>query len=257
VLRHEPSFERLRDQVIGIAAALEEKATIPMVRDQLARIQEIQDEEWWRDVTTPMLEVVRLRLRSLVRFIDRHQRRPIFTDFEDEMGPEARIHLPGFGASADFEKFRDKARAFLRGHLDHVSIRKLRSNRALTASDLSELQRMLAESGVGGAEQIASAAQESDGLGVFVRGLVGLDREAAKTALSGFTASQTLTANQIEFVNMVVDHLTEHGVMPAARLYESPFTDLAPHGPDGLFAPAQVTALIETLDGIRATAKAA
>jgi type I site-specific restriction endonuclease len=35
-----------------------------------------------------------------------------------------------------------------------------------------------------------------------------------------------LSVNQIEFVNLIVNHLTEHGAMEAAMLYESPFTDL-------------------------------
>jgi type I site-specific restriction endonuclease len=42
----------------------------------------------------------------------------------------------------------------------------------------------------------------------------------------GSCLGKTLGANQIEFVNLIVDHLTEHGVMPAALLYESPFTDI-------------------------------
>jgi type I restriction enzyme R subunit len=69
-----------------------------------------------------------------------------------------------------------------------------------------------------------------------VRSLVGLDRQAAKEALAGFLAARRSSANQIEFVNLIVDHLTEHGVMEAAMLYESPFTDLTPRGPDGLFS---------------------
>ena len=45
--------------------------------------------------------------------------------------------------------------------------------------DLAELERMLVESGVGGPDQIDRAKQESHGLGLFVRSLVGLDRGAA------------------------------------------------------------------------------
>ena len=131
-------------------------------------------------------------------------------------------------------------------------------NRPLTAADLAELERMLAESGVGapGGHRARQGAKPQ-GLGLFVRSLVGLDREAAKEALAGFLDGKTLGANQIEFVNLIVDHLTEHGVMDAALLYESPFTDLTPRGPDGLFSSAEVDALVKALAEIQRTATAA
>ena len=97
MLRAEPGFERLRDQVKEIAGLLEEKAAIPMVREQMALIQDVQTDEWWQDVTVPMLEVMRRRLRDLVQLIEKRQRKPIYTDFEDEMGGESGVDLPGFG----------------------------------------------------------------------------------------------------------------------------------------------------------------
>ncbi len=130
-------------------------------------------------------------------------------------------------------------------------------NKALTAADLAELELMLVESGVGAEEDVGRAKTESQGLGLFVRSLVGMDREAAKGALSGFLNGKTWSASQIEFVNLIVNHLTEHGVMEAARLYESPFTDLTPHGPDGLFSSTQVEALLAVIAAVRATAVAA
>jgi type I restriction enzyme, R subunit len=257
VLRHEPAFERLRDQVKAIAGLLEEKSAIPMVHQQMALIQDLQTDEWWQDATTPMLESVRRRLRDLVRLIDKQQRKPIFTDFEDEMGTETGHHLFGVGTDQEFEKFRAKARAFLRAHQDHIAIHKLRTNRVLTPVDLAELERMLAESGVGAVDQISRARTESQGLGLFVRSLVGLDREAAKDAMAGFLAGKAFAANQIEFVNLIVDHLTEHGVMAARLLYESPFTDVTPRGPEALFTSAQLDELLSALDRVNATARAA
>jgi type I restriction enzyme, R subunit len=56
MLRSEPGFARLRDQVKEFAGLLEEKSAIPMVRDQMALIQDVQTDEWWQDVTVPMLE---------------------------------------------------------------------------------------------------------------------------------------------------------------------------------------------------------
>jgi type I restriction enzyme R subunit len=130
-------------------------------------------------------------------------------------------------------------------------------NRPLTTSDLTELERMLAESKSGGPDDIRRAADEANGLGLFVRSLVGMDRAAAKDALAGFIIGKPMSGNQIEFVNLVVDHLTEHGVVEAARLYESPFTDLTPRGPDGLFSSAQIDDLVRALEMVRATAMAA
>ncbi len=256
-LRAEPAFERLRDQVKQIAGLLEEKSAIPMVRDQMALILEVQTDEWWEDVTVPMLEIVRRRLRSLVAFIEKRKRTHLYTDFEDQIGAETAVVLPGLGQGTDYAKFRAKAQAFLRAHQDHVAIHKLRMNKALTAADLAELERILVESGIGPSEAIGRAKTESQGLGLFVRGLVGMDREAAKAALSGFQEGKLWNASQFEFVNLIVNHLTEHGVMEAARLYESPFTDLTPHGPDGLFSTTQVDALLVALAAVRATAVAA
>jgi type I site-specific restriction endonuclease len=88
--------------------------------------------------------------------------------------------LPGFAAPDRFERFRAKARAFLRQHADHVTT-----------------------------------------------------------------------------LNLIVDHLTEHGVLDAARLYESPFTDVAPRGPDGIFPSPQVDELVAVLQRVKAAALAA
>jgi type I restriction enzyme R subunit len=39
-------------------------------------------------------------------------------------------------------------------------------------------------------------------------------------------------------------------VTDAARLYESPFTDISQQGPEALFLPASVTELVRVLDEI-------
>ncbi|MGA9188531.1 MAG: DEAD/DEAH box helicase family protein [Methanosarcina sp.] len=256
LLRADPSYERLSNQVKDIAGLLEEKSAIPMVREQMLLIQDVQADEWWQDVTIPMLETLRKRLRALVKLIEKQRRKPIYTDFEDEMGSEIDIELPIFAKTGDFEKFRAKTRTFLMEHEDNIVIHKLRMNIALTPSDLDELEKMLSESGVGKPEDISRAKEESKGLGLFVRSLVGLDREVAKQSLATFLSGKYLTANQIDFINLIINHLTEHGVMDTSLLYESPFTDLTPQGPDGLFTSAQVDELLAALEKITATALA-
>jgi type I restriction enzyme R subunit len=116
---------------------------------------------------------------------------------------------------------------------------------------------VLVESGIAGPEDIERAARESQGIGLFVRSLVGLDRSAAKQAMARLIEGRTLSANQLEFIDLIVNHLTEHGVMEPGRLYESPFTDLTPRGPESLFKQADLDALVRALESVRTTAVAA
>jgi hypothetical protein len=71
---------------------------------------------------------------------------------------------------------------------------------------------------------------------------------------AAFMDDRTYTRAQIDFVWVVVTYLTEAGVMDADRLYEAPFTDHAPHGPEDLFSGADVDELVAALNAIRATA---
>ena len=71
-----------------------------------------------------------------------------------------------------------------------------------------------------------------------------MDREAAKGAFAGFLTGRTLTASQIQFVNLIVDYLTQSDWMSPAQLYESPFTDFSPRGVEGIFSADLVTQLV-------------
>src|SRR5262249_27372947 len=115
----------------------------------------------------------------------------------------------------------------------------------LTPTDLNELERIFIEAGVD--EAGLSTLQTDGGLAHFVRGLVGLDREAAKRAFAEFLDKQTLTANQLEFLNLMIDHLTARGVMDPKLLYEAPFTDFDTHGVEGVFGPSDVIRLVQIL----------
>ena len=50
------------------------------------------------------------------------------------------------------------------------------------------------------------------------------------------------------------DELTKNGVMEPARLFETPYTDHAPTGPDYFFPDVDVEVIVDTLEHIRQTA---
>lgn len=85
---------------------------------------------------------------------------------------------------------------------------------------------------------------------------MGLDRAAAKRAFDDFIQGRTLTEHQLEFLNMMIDHLTERGVMDPRLLYELPLTDLDPLGVAGVFKEGEVVELIQILRDVQGRAAA-
>jgi type I restriction enzyme R subunit len=250
LLRNEPYFDRLAKRLQAIAAILEEN-DVPTYRQHMPLIQALQTDEWWQYVNLRMLENVRRTLRGFITIVKTASRHVVFTDFEDEMGEEKTFDLPGFSAPDIFEKFRDKARQFLLAHENHITVHKLRTNIPLTKIDLTELERILVESGTGTPEDVARAKESSHGLGLFVRSLVGMDREAAQNAMSAFLRGRTPAANQIQFLEEIVDHLTANGMMEASRLYEAPFTYTHDRGVEGVFQSPEIDELISILEEVK------
>jgi type I restriction enzyme R subunit len=245
--------ERLRESIQHIAAALLGKTTIPSVAEQAVLLESVAGDEWWIDVTLPMLELARMRIRGLARFIEKTARNPIYTDFEDTIGEGVEVALHHVTPGTNFERFRAKAEAYLREHLDNLALQRLRRNKQLTPGDLTELEQMLVASG-GQQVDIAWATEHVGGLGVFVRSMVGLDRAAATEAFENYLDGTRFSADQVRFVNLIVDELTRNGVMEPGRLFESPYTDHAPTGPDFYFPDADVEVIVETLHHIKRTA---
>lgn len=255
ILQAKPDFASLKEKIQAIASALEEQAAIPAIKAEMVFIQEVASDDWWEDVTVPMLETARRKLRALVKLIPKGQKKIVYTNFEDEIGGGTTIDLPQVTAGLNMAKFKEKARVFLKAHESHISLQRLRRNQPLTATDLVELEKMLIEAG-GSTELIGEAKEKSHGLGLFIRSLVGLDHEAAMQAFSEFINGTTATPNQIEFINLVIQELTQSGVMEPDRLFEQPFTNLHSAGPMGIFPQAMVLEIVRVLEVIRERAVA-
>jgi type I restriction enzyme R subunit len=94
ILQAKPDFKSLREKIQAIASALEEQEAIPAIKAQMALIQAIAGDEWWEDVTVAMLEIMRKKLRTLVKLIEKAKKIVVYTDFKDELGDETPIDLP-------------------------------------------------------------------------------------------------------------------------------------------------------------------
>ena len=272
LLRREP-FERQRKRIIRVASALADLGTaIPVVAQQQELIADIQTDEWWADVTYSMLEDARKRLRNLVQLIVHTNKNVLYSDFADEFGGASVIKLPGTGEPGgdgdagddddaggagggdEFAQFRKKTQHFLKENLAEDVVAKVRSGEPLTLVDMSALQRVLVAAGIGDDDTFAEASKRAGSFGLFIRSLVGLDRAAAKRAFAKFLDDKRYSVNQIRFVEMVIDYLTEYGTVEERRVYESPFISVAPQGPDAIFMSDDVDEFFEIVKHLRNTA---
>ena len=246
-----PSFERHRQRVVEMAMLLEEKTTIPAVAAQLEYLASMQEASFWEAIDLKGLEDLRLRLRGLTPFLDKKKRKIVYTDFKDEIisvRDEELVYMPKM-TGLQYEK---KVKAYLRNHQNHLVIQRLRTNQPLTETDLQGLEQTLTEIGADEGETLLSnllAHSSAPSLAHFVRSLVGMDRATAQEAFGAFLSDRSLTAQQIRFIEMIIDQLTAQGIVHASTLYEPPFSNLHSGGPDELFAGKEtvVDGLFDTL----------
>ncbi len=249
------AVESHRQRMVEIAMLLEEKTTIPAVKAQLEFLASMQESGFWEGVDLHGLEALRLRLRRLVPFLDKKKQKIVYTDFQDQVigvRDEEVVQMPKM-TGVQYEK---KVKAYLKNHLDHIVIHRLRTNQPLTATDLLGLERTLAEIGEDDGQTLLTgllARSEEPSLAHFVRNMVGMDRAAAQRAFSGFLSDQSLTPPQIRFVEMVIDQLTARGVMEASALYEPPFSNLHAGGPEALFGGKKnvIEGIFDTLKAVQ------
>jgi type I restriction enzyme R subunit len=199
-----------------------------------------------------MVEGIRVRVRDLVKFIDRQKQQSVITDFSDEMGEVQIVDIPttstrlsdlhqtGFSRA----QYRRKVESYIRQHQDHLAIAKLKRNIPLTETDLSALEEMLFSAAeIESRQRFEEVFGQTKSLKLLILEIVGLDpagirvaaRQAAKQAFARYLQGTNFSANQIRFIENIIDILTKNGVMNPGSLYDSPFTDNHPQGLDGMF----------------------
>lgn len=255
LLKSGKNFAGLQERIRIIAARLEGMSNIPAIAPHLPLILDIQSDEFWEGIDLSTLENLRLKLRDLVKLIEPAGRPVIYTNFGDELGVESEAPVGNGGVGVQTARFQRKVRQFLETHEDHIALQKVRRAEQLTPTDLAELETMFLTEGVGDETQLDSI-RSSGGLGLFLRQLLGLDRKAAKDAFSSLSEIGSLTASQLHFIDLIVNYLSERGVIDPELLYQSPFTDLSDQGLAGVFPSDTAHELIRIVRRIEASAAA-
>ncbi len=170
-----------------------------MVKEQFPLIEAVQDESWWSNVTPMMVESVRVKIRDLVKFIDRTQQTIVYTDFKDELGDVIEVDVPVQQTGFSPYQYRKKVKAYIRERENHIAIYKLKHNIPLIDVDLEQLEEMLFSSDeLESRDRFEQVYGKEMSLKLFIRQIVGLDRNAAKAAFAKYLEGGNFTANQTE-----------------------------------------------------------
>ena len=252
------TFNKYVDKIKTIANLLEEKSSIPMVRKHLELIDELQKDEYWKDITISELEEIRIKLRDLIDLLDYQKQKIVYTNFEDEIKPNKSTEnkTPEI-AGVDLIQYRKKVEAFLQEHQNEIAINKLRHNKPLTPLDVEQLEKILKENAnIIGTKDKFKSLMGNLGLGEFIRSVIGLDSSEIEKVFAQYLDTNNFNANQIRFIDKIISYLRINGTMlDIGALYEAPFTDLNVEGIDGIFSSKDADNIIYLINEINQNAK--
>lgn len=255
VLNGEEKQAGLIQKVVNTAGKLSKKASIPSVARKMDFIKDAQNKTFWEAGDILAIERLRIELRELIKFIDLESTPIYFTMFEDEFEPNTVEHQLIYGFN-DLAAYKRKVEQYLKEHSNHITIHKIRNNIQITKGELGELEFMLFNQGeLGTKEEFVKAFGEQP-LGKFIRGIVGLDTNAAKLAFGEILSGQTLNSQQIRFMDTIINFFTAKGVIEPQMLFEPPFSDINTSGIMGIFDESTSTAILTLITQINHTAEA-
>lgn len=233
ILQQSKKQVRYIENINNIGNLLFTKRNIPAVASKLPTINAVISDDFWQNISLLQLEKTREELRNLIQFLkDDNKENPIFSNFSDEfvgMVEEIQI-LDGF---VKLQSYKDRVEAFIKNNKNHLVIDKLYKNIPVTNEEIKLLENFLLKA----AESKDRLAEEYNvnHLGIFIRKILGLDIEATNQHFANFIQEANLNANQMTFVQKIINYLNKNGVLDKSMLTQPPFNDQNDNGIIGIF----------------------
>ncbi|WP_420583108.1 DEAD/DEAH box helicase family protein [Reichenbachiella sp.] len=245
------SRQAYSDKLMNTATLLSKKYTIPQVQASKKLIDSMKDPNFYANLKQKKLEEIRTEIRDLIQYLEFEGIRPIYTDILDadvEMSVGKSLSANGL------EPYRSRVERFVRENKDQLIIHKLHANEQITQEELKRLEEILFDGVERGTKEDFIAAYGDEPLEKFIRSILGLEVEAANQAFGDFIRTGSLKADQITFLNTIIQYLTVNGTIDKSMLFEPPFTHINDEGLVGVFDDAQATKIISIIDGINENA---
>lgn len=217
------NFAKLKRHVVNNAnILLSECATIPDVKAKIPELKELAtDESYWSAKDILKFEETRKSLRDIMKFVPPRKEKIHITDFTDEVVFREEGRTIDMGSS-DFEDYRERVNEYIESHKNKPVINKLLHNQPISAAEYKELERIFTEE-LGTVEDYHNNYQDTP-FGLLIRKIAKMDRDSAYAAFSTFIAEERPNADQIQFIEQVVDYVVENGyINNVIDLMKAPF----------------------------------
>ena len=249
-------FEKYIKKVKSTGNGLLKKLNIPDIKEKELVLRSIVSDEFWSEnLSVVSLENIREEIAGLIKFLEKSERKVVYTNLEDEIiVSEAKDVISTYVAS---ENYKQRVEKYIRENENKPVIQKLKRNIPISQTDIAVLEDILFDNSKLGTREDFVKEYGDKPLGVFIRSIVGLERNAAEEAFSGFLYIGNLSANQNKFISMIIDYLTVEGVISTKMLFESPFTQFHTEGIYGIFGEENTKLILGILDEINHNAIAA
>lgn len=243
-----------KSTLISIGNALLKKQSIPAIAKNSSIIEEFMEGDFWKEPSSSRLEEMRMAIRDLIKFLDKQNINPVYTNFQDLLDTKKVKEFDVLGMATNLQSYKDRVENFIRKNRNYLAIDKLYTNKPLTIAELEAFEDFLFDGTERGTKEKFQKEYDNQPLGAFVRSIIGLDSVAVQQAFADFLHSGNLNPNQIKFIDVLIQFLTTNGVIDKTLLIEPPFTDLHDQGPFGLFEDDQAIKVISIVDQINENA---
>ena len=238
------------NKLVNISMRLQERTTIPQVKEKLPVLQSITDEDFMTEISVLKLEEIRRELRGLLRFLQGGEgRKDVVTHLAD---PITEVKY-GVAASPgeDFTDYKLKVERWVHDFSDTLVVQKLHRNLPMTEYEFAQLEHIFTHE-LGSSDDYEHAFGDTP-FGLLVRKLVKLDHDAAMEAFADFINSSNLNEQQIAFVHKAVDYIVENGYMEPKALTQPPFD--RPRSFIRMFDTQQQMGLVAVINRIKENAE--
>jgi type I restriction enzyme R subunit len=241
LIKQSAEFENLKGELVNRVNALQ--MNLNQVRAKAESIKKVKSAAFWTAITPDQLEELRRDLRGIMQFRQTGNgpdpTGALIYDITEEDGLIRTARRTSNIRSIDLAAYRARVEQAL-GELfaTDPTLRKIRAGQPVSQGDLDALVSLVLTRHPDVDLSILTEfyPATADHLDLIIRSIVGLDPDAVKDHFTAFAlAYPSLTAPQMQFLQLLQNHIAKNGGIALERLADAPFTSLDEEGVYGVF----------------------